>query len=734
MISQVPTSGPAGEPVGGAPGGPVRCGVVPPLADAFSPRPETAAALAAALVPGATVALVPARPPSGSPDWLGTCGKTQLAGYAAESLWRARELSLLLWVTATRRATVLAGYDQAAAALGITPAGDAGAAAGRFLSWLAETGQPWLVVLDDVATPAGLDGLWPEGPAGRVLMTTASRAAVPAGRPAAVLGVGAFSQREALSYLMGRLTADTDQRLGAIDLVADLGGEPLALAQASGVIATSAMSCRDYRGYFVDRRAQLVKQLGQPPGTRPPAPAVTWMFAVEQADRLAPGAGVQPVLALAALLDRHAMPGTVFSTPAAGAYLAAAGPGPAERDRARDALLTMERTALLEIDSAASPPLIRMTAAVQAAVRAAMPPRLQEQAARAAADALLQAWPADEQPPWLAESLRCCTLSLHGVAGTLLWSGGCHPVLLRAGQSLSAARLNGPAVTYWRDLVPVAERVLGDSHPDTLAIGERVAEAYLAAGQVSEAVTWFERVAADRARLLGPDHPAAVAARRDLGRALLRAGQPGPAVTVLGGALSEYERICGPRHPDTLTTRDDLAGAYRAAGRISDAIPLYRQTLADRERGQGQQHPDTLTTRQHLADTYLAAGQVKDAISHYKRVLADRERVLGREHLDTIAARGNLAAAYHAAGRMASAVRFYEETQAGYDRVLGHDHPDTLARSLHLAAAYYAVGRLSDARAVLQETVAGCERVLPPGDPLTRTAQESLANIPGSPS
>ncbi len=327
MISQVPASGPAG-PAGGPPATPVRCGAIPPLADGFSPRPETAASLATALAPGATVALVPSRPPSGSPDWLGASGKTQLAVYTAESLWHAREVSLLIWITATSRTAMLSGYEQAAAAVlgGGAPSG-ADAMAARFTGWLAETSQPWLVVLDDLMAPADLDGLWPDGPAGRVLITAASQAVVPADRRAVVLGVGAFSQREALSYLMGQLTADTDQRLGAIDLAADLAGEPLALAQASGVIASSALSCRDYRGYFVDRRAQLVKQLGQAPGSRPPAPAVTWMFSVEQADRLAPGAAVQPVLALAALLDRHGIPGTVFTAPATAAYLGAAGPG-----------------------------------------------------------------------------------------------------------------------------------------------------------------------------------------------------------------------------------------------------------------------------------------------------------------------------------------------------------------------------------------------------------------------
>ena len=66
-----------------------------------------------------------------------------------------------------------------------------------------------------------------------MLITAASPAVAARRGQARVVPVGPFSPREALSYLMGRLTADTDQRLGAIDLVADLGSEPLALAQAS---------------------------------------------------------------------------------------------------------------------------------------------------------------------------------------------------------------------------------------------------------------------------------------------------------------------------------------------------------------------------------------------------------------------------------------------------------------------------------------------------------------------
>ncbi len=728
MISQVPAGGPVESP-DGQERWPVRAGVVPPLADGFSTRPESAPRLGAALVPGTAVALVPGRGGgTGSRNWQGSCGKTQLAAFFAESLWRAREVDLLVWVPATSRASVLAVYAEAAvAALGTDPSADAEAIAMHFVSWLGETRRRWLVVLDDLSGTADLNGLWPAGPAGQVLITAASPAVLPGDHPALVLPVAAFSSREALSYLMGRLTADPDQRLGAIDLVEDLGCEPMAVAQASGVIATSSLSCRDYHGYFRARRDELAATAG----SKPPAAAVSWLFSVEQADRLAPGSAAQPVLALAALLDGHGIPATVFSSPAAGAYLASDGtPAAAARELAWNTLPILERTALLALDRSASPPTVRMSPVIQAAIRAVMPDTMRDRAVLAAADALVEVWPAAE-PPWLGTMLRSCTASLQQHAGNLLLDDGCHPLLMRAGHSLARARLTGSAVGYWRELAAASEATLGPGHPDTKVIDQRLADAYLAAGQSAEAVAWFQRVLADRVAGLGADHPGTIAARRDLGHALMAADLPGEAVTVLSGAVGDYDRLLGSDHPDTISAREELAAAYRAAGRLSDAVPLYRRALNDRERVQGARHPDTLTTRQKLADAYLADGRVKDATSHYKKVLADRVRVLGPDHMDTIAARGNLGSAYHSAGKMASAVQLYEQTCEGYRRVLGPDHADTLARSANLASAYYSVGRLTDALSLLRDTLSRCERVLPPGDPLTVAVRESLTNLTG---
>jgi tetratricopeptide (TPR) repeat protein len=707
-----------------------RVGEVPPLAEGYTDRPDTARGIVEMLVPGKTVALVPGSAfAEGPSNWLGACGKTQIAVIIAESLWRSGAIDVLMWIPATSRESVLSVYVEASAsAFGIAPTGTAESVAARLVSWLSTTDQRWLVVLDDLQDPADLDGLWPEGSSGRVLVTSSQSSLVSGRRGIQVTPVGFYSVREALNCLTERLSVNPAQRQGAIDLIEALGREPLALAQAASVVANSTLACRDYRDYFARRR----QQIGMAAGDVPSAAAVTWTLSLGQAESLLPGASVRLMLVLVALLDAHGIPGSLFSTHAVASYLGGAvtpfssgvDPKPAW-----DALLAIERAGLVSVNRAVSPPTILVNSVLQAAIRLAAPSNVQEPAARAAASALLETWPFEEPAPWTAASLRSNTASLHDAAPDVLWADGCHPLLLRVGRSLDSARLIGPAVEYWRDLSARCDTKLMPGHPDALVVAGHLAAAYLAAGYADEAVHWYQRVLAERGRELAPGHPAIIAARVSLAKALIMAGEPADAITVLQRAVSECEQFRGPGHADTLNATDDLAAAYQAAGDVSAAARLLRTNLTDRERLQGPRDAETMATRDRLAAALLAEGKNKDAISHYKRVLSDREKVIGRNHPDTIATTANLAAANQAAGRMPAAMQLAEQCCADSERVLGPDHADTLTRLASLAHLYYSVGRVGDAVAVLRETAMRCDRVLPSGDPLTQSVHQSLANL-----
>jgi tetratricopeptide (TPR) repeat protein len=777
-------------------GAPVLTGSVPPLAPFFHARQETGFGLTDVLRPGETILLVPALLGAG-----GT-GKTQLAVGFAHAMWSARAVDLLAWVPAASRSAIISGYARAAADLALLDGGEAAAvtadgAAQRFLAWLRRTERRWAVVLDGVASPVDIDGLWPQGPTGQVVVTSRLRESELASTDAAMTAhaVPGFSRREALAYLNARLTGFPDQRIEALDLAEDVGGLPIALAQAAAVVTATGSTCRDYRAEYAERRRTTAETLVD--GCPQPLLA-TWSLAVEHAHELPPAGLSWPALVFAAALDTGGIPAAVLTSPAACAYIIGqpgngqhsagqhsaghhhrAGPADgtaaasAEQNLVRAAYATLERLGLLSVDRASVVRTVWLHSAVRAAVRAYLAPGNIEQAVAAAAAALLEAWPeadtARSSPP-LSQALRDSAAALRAFAGDLLWKPDAHPVLLRAGTSLTEApALTDAAIGYWQALGAASSQLLGYGHPHSVLARDRLADAYASSGRLAEALPVFEATLSDREATFGPQHPETVTARLNVARSLNAAGREPEAIALYEQVLGARERMRGPGHPETLTVRVQLAAAYEVAGRRGDSIRLYEQALADAERELGPAHGDTLAARVSLAGAYLAAGQAreaiagyqraladqeqaagadnpatldtrsslagayrvagktKEAIGGYERVLADRERILGADHPDTIAARGNLGYAYRTAGRVKEAIPQYERVVADRERLQSADHRDTIAARAVLAAAYQQGRRPRDAVAAYERAAADSERVLGPGDIDTLTTRCNLA-------
>ena len=752
-------------------------GIVPPLADSFYSRTESGPDLATTLRPGEIAVLTHSDDSSTATAAQGGTGKTQIAVEFTHAMWNSRLVEVLVWVTATNREAVVTSFAQAANTVDASnPTEGAELAASRFVGWLGHTRRPWALIVDDLRELSDLADLWPSGESGRVVITTnltsAELTSVPAlsGANTRIVPVGGFSRREALSYLSSRLTDYPDQRIEALDLGEDLDGLPLGLAQATAVMNSRQLGCREYRVMLADRR----KHMNDVDGVSA-AVLATWSLAAECAHELAPAGLAWPALALAATMDRNGIPGAVLTSPAACSYIAGypSTAGGADQNIVRAAINNLAQVGLVTIDPASAARTVRMHASVQAAVRAWLPRADLEQVLLTAADALLETWPEGDASPQLDQALRDCTAELRGSDSTLqslLWKPEAHPLLFRAGTSLEDSRLADAAITYWQTMVTTSTRLLGAAHANAVVSRDRLASAYESAGMSGEAIAVFQAALADRERNQGPEHPDTIAARGHLAHAYESAGRPADAVALYERTVVETEKLLGPGHPSTFTARASLAAAYHAAGKIREAITAYQQlvsdsdrllgaghpttlaaragfgaaaqaagqhkeaieayerALGDQERMHGRDHPDTITARAMLASGYRAAGKSKDAISQYQRVLADRERVAGTDHPDAIAARANLAFAYRSAGRLREAIPAYERTLADRERVQGRDHRDTLIARSNLAAAYQQARRLTDAIPQYERALADSERMLGEGDIETLTTRCNLAS------
>lgn len=676
----------------------------------------------------------------------GGVGKTQLAANYARRIWDGGMVDLLDWVTAGNREAIVTGYAQAGVeVIGADPR-DPEKAAVSFLTWLETTRRRWLVVLDDLSDPADLRGLWPpQNTEGRVVMTTRRRDAALGGEGRHLINIGLFTPDEAASYLTAKLAAhdrhdDPDQIAG---LAADLGYLPLALAQAAAYLVDVGLNCASYRARLADRRhtlPELVPDDSGLPDDHRTTVAATWSLSIEAADRLRPVGLSRPMLELASALDPNGIPGAVLTSAPALDYLAEhrtpgtdpdGGSRELEVTDAADALRCLHRLSLVDHTPDTPNRAARVHNLVQRATRESLTAHRRDQLARAAADALIAAWPEVEGDTVLGQALRSDADALTDHSETALWRPEPHPVLLRAARSRGEAGLFTAAMARWQHLYTACLRHLGPDHPTTLASRYEVAFWQGEAGDPAGAAAAMKDLLADYLRVLGPDHPDALKTRLELARSQGETGDVAGAAAGMTEVLRDRLRVLGPDHPDTLKTRHELAYWRGRAGDPAGAVAESEALLRDQLRVLGPDHPDSLKARHNHAYWKAQSGDLAGAVPEMNEVLRDRLRVLGPDHRDTLISRYELARWRGLAGDPAGATTDMGELVADYRRVLGPGHPDTLKGRHGLAYWKGQSGDLAGAMAEMEAVLRDRLRVLGPDHPRTLITRTNLARWQG---
>ena len=616
-------------------------------------------------------------------------GKTQLAAaYARERVeagWR-----LVAWVDASDEASLLAGLAQVAVASDVGSAGeDARVLAAAVRQWLEADGEQRLLVFDDVNDPDVLRPFVPGRGAAQVVITSSHRSAESLGLP---VPVNVFTNDEALTFLVER-TGRNDPS-GAAELAGELGHLPLALALAAATVVQGHLT---YQAYLSRLRSLSSDGLKLTMGPYPHDIAQAVLLTVDAVAAADKSGRLVALLDLISVLSSDGVPRTLLDRAASARLVAAA-----THQDVDTALGQLANASLLSFTTDGARVSVHRLVSRVVRERHASDGTLI--ALGSAACELLTLAQLSLPEPWQDR-----TAALDFVQQVTALNEHLAPYLSDQDIELVAKllRLRGWALRYLLDLDESAalavelgeplledrERVLGESHPDTLASLSDLASAYLAAGRVGQAVPLYERALADRERVLGESHPDTLASRNNLASAYEAAGRVAEAVPLYEEALAGYSRVLGESHPATLRSRGNLASAYQAAGRVAEALRLLEAVLADRERVLGESHPDTLRSRGNLASAYQAAGRVAEAVPLLEAVLADRERMLGESHPDTLVSRNNLASAYRAAGRVAEAVLLLETALTEMERVLGPDHPDTILVRQNLKVTRHEVHR-----------------------------------------
>lgn len=717
----------------------LQVGNLPPRADSFQHR-SVADILHRTTGPGRTTVLTQVV------AGLGGVGKTQLAAEFARGLWAAGDLDLMLWVPALSRDSVVSGYVQAGAELGLGPQSEAPErTAARFLAWLATTEQRWMIVLDDLAGPADIRDLWPpDRPRGRTVVTTRRRDAdLLGGRN--LVEISVFSQAEAIAYMTRKLHARPYLADDVLGVVGDLDALPLALGHAAAYMIDLDLPCSAYRVRFADRRRRLTELFPDPQTLydgNSRTVATTWTLSIEAADRLPPAGLARPLLEIVSALNPNGIPEAVLAAPTAQKYLAGRLADRPDWTDIRDGLRGLHRFHLVTHEHG----MIRVHALVQRAVREELGEHASTAVARAAADAILEIWP--EADGETGQLLRANAMALQDNWPTAIWNpaAGIHPVMLRTVESLGSAVQLDEAIRLCRQLIRQATEHLGPRHPDTLALRDQLAGWLGDAGRTQEAITDLGRLLTDVTAALGHDHPMTITVRQNLGYQWGQAGYPAKAVQELTVVLGAQLRSLAPDDPAVITTRNqlvyfrdkardttvdpvpELEELVRLATRVygarnrqtlelrgalaqrrtdhAESTAQMQQVLADMREALGHDHRDVSVLRLNLAIRQAQAGDLTTAADSFQQLLTERVSSHGPYHRDTVATRHSLSKVLTGLGDAAGAAAQLTEVIEGMRRLVGPMHPDTLRRRYELACALGAQGQRAQAVEQLRDVLA----------------------------
>jgi len=180
----------------------------------------------------------------------------------------------------------------------------------------------------------------------------------------------------------------------------------------------------------------------------------------------------------------------------------------------------------------------------------------------------------------------------------------------------------------WKEALDIDNRVLvlrlkvlGESHPFTMASMNNKAMALWKIGQLKDAIALLED-ALRLHRLYQPlDHPSALRCLSYLGMAYFQLGEKEKGTSYLSEALGKQTLKIGRSHKDTLLTMGQLAGAYAQSGQLEKADGLQREVLDLRLKVAPKDANALVAAQTDLGRTLIQEHKMKEAESLFVSAL-----------------------------------------------------------------------------------------------------------------
>lgn len=576
---------------------------------------------------------------------LGGVGKTQLAIAYAYAAMEERSYDFVLWLRADE-ALLDAGLAGLSRTLLLPEAEGQETQLEKVLAWLASHDR-WLLLVDNVDTPATVDNLWQRLPItlrGHLLITS-RRADWPDNVPS--IPLEDFAHEEAVAFLLQR-APHAGSSEDARTLAAKLQGLPLALEQAAAYVCQLGCTFADYLEDFQRDHKEIIQGQHIDPRQYPDSLARTWRTTIKKLEKPL----ARTLLRFFAWFAPGDIPRKLFTAnPAIVAEAPGIG-GPADRHGVNSGLMELAGFSLIRIrqDSGTISihPLVQLVERDEISV--------------------------EDHPHWIDCGIRL----------------------------INATAPNDPEnIDGWRELHPHCQVLLDHAFQCNLAddslalLCHRFGRFLYGRRDNAQAERLLRGALEINEKKLGKDHPQVADVLSDLANVLQATRQMPEAESRYRRAIEISEARLGEHDPIVATKINDLAELLRLNWRMDEAEPLYRRALEINEASFGSKDRKVAMVLNNLgllmqdiarmqeAEEYTA--RIQEAEEYFRRALRIDEEMLGQDHVEVAIDLNNLATLLQETSRLQESELHFQRALTIFEKSLPSEHPYILHTRTNLA-------------------------------------------------
>lgn len=250
-------------------------------------------------------------------------------------------------------------------------------------------------------------------------------------------------------------------------------------------------------------------------------------------------------------------------------------------------------------------------------------------------------------------------------------------------------------------------------------------------GKLGEAESMCKLSLVQKSKILGTEHPSTIETLTALGTIYYDQNKLEMSRQTLEMAMSMAKNRLGYHNKITLNIVQSLGNLYWVQRRLKDAEDMYEiaQKGLDDMYGPGNMH--SLAILGNKINIYIEKGKLRKAEKLAVHLVKSFEATLGSENTSTLSAVSNLGGIYFRQGRLKKAEEMYLRALKGFGETLGSRNYKTMAVANELANVYFAQKRFEEAEDLYQQASVVVEETYGPKHSNTLTVMENLEHVRG---